>query len=254
LRNHLWRGVQRWRGLVIIGTMAAVTLWLAYSGQLVLYIHPRYILFTVIMSIIAVVLTVLAVTTHREHDDEDEKAPPRRERMLGLTAAAIAGAFTIGMVVIPPATLTTATAQQREVNATASDDGQALAVALGADESVVATFTVREWSTVLRQTSDLAFFDGKPATALLGFVTPDPDDPDNMFYVSRFVVTCCAVDAQPLGVPVHLPGWAEFYPADSWVEVSGSFERNPSRVSSKPVVVVPDDIEAVEQPREPYLF
>lgn len=253
-RAPLWRAVQRWRGVAIIGTMAAVTLWLAYSGQLVLYIHPRYIVFTVIMAGIAVVLSLLAVAGRRDHDDEHGAPPPRRERMLALTAAGIAGAFTLGMVVLPPATLSTATAQQREVNATASDDAEALATATTADAETVAAFTVREWSAILRQTSDLAFYADRPATALLGFVVPDDDDPGNLFYVSRFSVTCCAVDAQPLGVPVYLPGWSAQYPVDTWVEISGSFASNPSRASTEPVVLIPDTVEVVEQPREPYLF
>lgn len=254
LPNSVWRRVQRWRGVVIIGAMGAVTLWLAATGQLVLYIHPRYIVFTVIMAGIAVVATVLALTTTRHHDDEHVTAPSARSRGLGLAAAGIAAAFTAGMVLIPPATLSTATAQQREINATASDDAEALATVTSADSATVAAFTVREWSTVLRQTSDLAFFSDKPATALLGFVSPDADDPENMFYVSRFAVTCCAVDAQPLGVPVYLPGWAEQYSADTWVLVSGEFESNPSRTSSQSVVLMPAEVEVVEQPREPYLF
>ena len=234
--------------------MAAVTLWLAVSGQLVLYIHPRYIVFTVTMATIAVVAAVIAVASPRHHDDEGVALPSGRSRGIGLAAAALAVAFTVGMVLIPPATLSTATAQQREINATASDDAETLAAASAADAETVATFTVREWSTVLRQTSDLAFFDGKPATALLGFVTPNADDPDSMFYVSRFAVTCCAVDAQPLGVPVYLPGWAQQYPPDTWVLVSGDFASNPSRSSSTPVVLIPDTVEVVDQPREPYLF
>ena len=75
-RAGLWRAVQRWRGVAIIGTMAAVTLWLAYSGQLVLYIHPRYILFTVIMAGIAVVLSLLAVAGRRDHDDQHGRPRP----------------------------------------------------------------------------------------------------------------------------------------------------------------------------------
>jgi putative membrane protein len=249
-----WRQVQRWRGLVIIGAMGAVTLWLAATGQLVLYIHPRYIVFTVAMAVIAVVATVLALTTARHHDDETLAPPNRRSRALGLTAAGLAAAFTLGMVLIPPATLGTATAQQRQINATASDDAEKLVAVTTADADTVAAFTVREWSTVLRQTSDLAFFADKPVTALLGFVTADTEDPDNMFYVSRFAVTCCAVDAQPLGVPIYLSGWADEYPADTWVQVSGVFGSNPSRVSSQPVVLLVDTAEVVKQPREPYLF
>lgn len=246
--------MQRWRGVVIIAIMAAITLWLAASGQLVLYIHPRYIVFTVIMALVALIAAVAAVASPRKHDDEGLPLPSRRGRAVGLVAAGLAGAFTLGMVVIPPATLSTATAEQREINATASDDADTFAAASTADAATVANFTVREWSTVLRQTSDLAFFDGKPVTELLGFVTPDPDDPESIFYVSRFAVTCCAVDAQPLGVPVYLPGWAETYPPDTWVKVSGAFESNPSRSSPTPIVLVPDALEAVDQPSEPYLF
>ncbi len=234
--------------------MAVITLWLAASGQLVLYIHPRYIVFTVTMASIAVVASVLALASPRHHDDEHGAPPSRRSRALGFTAAGLAVAFTLGMVLIPPATLSTATAQQREINATASDSAEQLAAVSNADSATVAAFTVREWSTVLRQTSDLAFFADKPVTALLGFVSADPEDPDNMFYVSRFAVTCCAVDAQPLGVPVYVPGWAERYSPDTWVVVSGEFTSNPSPKSDRAVVLVPDQVEVVEQPREPYLF
>jgi len=157
------------------------------------------------------------------------------------------------MLVLPPATLSQATAQQRQINATAADL-DALDAAADADDAAVARFTVREWAGILRQTSDLSFFADKPVTELVGFVAPDPDDPENVFYVSRFVITCCAVDAQPLGVPVHLPGWQDRFAVDSWVSVTGEFVANPSPDSAQPLVVEPDAVEAVEQPREPYLF
>jgi len=250
----MWRSVQRWRGVVIIGTMAAITLWLAVTGQLALYIHPRYNVFTVTMAVIAVVLAVASVAGRRDHDDEDAPPPRRSQRALGLTAAAVAGLFTLGMVLVPPASLSTATADQREMNATAGGDEASLAAASTADEASIARFTVREWAAILRQTSDLSFFADKPVTDLVGFVIADEDDPENVFYVSRFVVTCCAVDAQPLGVPVHLPDWAGTFEPDSWVSVSGEFASNPSSSSLQSVAVIPDTVDPVEQPREPYLF
>ena len=250
----MWSSVQRWRGVALIGAIAAVAIWLAVTGQLVLYIHPRYIVFTVVMAAIALVLVVAAVASAASRRARDPEAPAsRRERVTGLLAAATAGVFVIGMLVLPPATLSQATAQQRQINATAADL-DALDEAASADEAAVARFTVRDWSGILRQTSDLSFFADKPVTDLVGFVAPDPDAPEDVFYVSRFVITCCAVDAQPLGVPVHLPGWQERFAVDSWVSVSGSFVANPSEASQQPLVVEPDAVEAVEQPSEPYLF
>jgi putative membrane protein len=251
----MWSSVQRWRGVALIGATSCVALWLAATGQLVLYIHPRYVIFTVSMAALALVLAVAAVALPpRRVDDHDDSEPPSiRERLLGLGAAALAGAFVIGMLVIPPATLTSATAQQRQINATAADLG-ALETASTADDATVARFSVREWAGILRQTNDLAFFAQKPVTDLVGFVSEDPDDPENVFYVSRFVITCCAVDAQPLGVPVYSPGWQQRFPVDSWVSVTGRFAVNPSPTSLQPLVVIPDGVEAVQQPREPYLF
>lgn len=158
------------------------------------------------------------------------------------------------MVVVPPATLSTATAEQRAINASAASDAEAFEAATTADAEQVARFTVREWATILRQTSDLSFFADKPVTELVGFVTPDTSDPDNVFYVSRFTVTCCAVDAQPLGVPVYLPGWSDEFAVDDWVSIDGEFGSNPSSDSDQPVVILPAEVTPIELPREPYLF
>ena len=83
---------------------------------------------------------------------------------------------------------------------------------------------------------------------------PDPDDPQNVFYVARFVITCCAVDAQPVGVPVYQPGWQEQHPVDSWVQVAGRFAATPSAASAQPIAIVPTSVTSVDQPAEPYVY
>jgi uncharacterized membrane protein YcgQ (UPF0703/DUF1980 family) len=67
-------------------------------------------------------------------------------------------------------------------------------------------------------------------------------------------VTCCAVDAQPLGVPVLLPGWQDRFAADDWVEVTGGFSPNPDPSAAEPLVLVPDTIEKIDQPAQPYVY
>lgn len=83
---------------------------------------------------------------------------------------------------------------------------------------------------------------------------PDPDDPENVFYVSRFLVTCCAVDAQPTGIPVYYPNWASSFATDDWVQVDGEFTTNQSRGSTQPIALVPDQVTPIEQPSDPYLY
>ncbi|MBF4573926.1 TIGR03943 family protein [Herbiconiux sp. VKM Ac-1786] len=290
------RLLTRWRGILLSLVGIVAIIWLAVTGQLGLYIHPRYYEFTVIMAVLAgvVVLAAFAIVPtateadhdhgdadhdgHEHHDhapddhapapgDHEHAAdvaagdlgaavpPPPPGRRRDLVWAGLAGVVILGTVgallIVPPSTLTTATVDQRDLNASAAvTDTGATETLVGSDTSA---FTIKDWASLLRQGAGEDYFAGKTAT-LTGFVTPDPTDPDDVFYVARFVVTCCAVDAQPVGVPVYLPGWQDSYAVDSWVEASGSFGTNPSTASSQPIVFEPADITPVDQPAEPYVY
>ncbi|MBN9240583.1 MAG: TIGR03943 family protein [Micrococcales bacterium 70-64] len=250
----MWRDVQRWRGVVLIGIAVVATIWLSFGNQLVLYIHPRYILFTVIMGVIALVLVAASLIVRTHPEDGDEDVPRRGARALSTLGLVIAGVIAAAMIVVPPATLSSATASQRDINSsTILADTQSVSDASSASNDTFKGFTVVDWASLLRQTSDLQFYAGKPVD-VVGFITPDPDDPQNMFYVSRFVVTCCAVDAQPTGIPVFLANWQDTYATDDWVQVTGTFATNPSTASSQSVALKTDSVTKVDQPSEPYLF
>ena len=220
----MWHKVQRWRGVALIALAIVATIWLSLGNQLVLYIHPRYIVFTMIMGVVALALVVASLLV-RTHAEDDDVVPGRRGRALSSIGLTLAGLFAIAMVVIPPATLTSATASQREINSTSvGAESQSVADAADASTASFEKFTVVDWSSLLRQTSDLSFYQGKPVK-VVGFITADPDDPQNMFYVSRFVVTCCAVDAQTTGIPVFLANWQDTYAVDDWIEGAASSRR-----------------------------
>ncbi len=209
--------------LVLVGV--AAILWLAFSGRLGLYIHPRYFEFTIIMAVLAGLVAIVAAAflpgAAPEPDDDHGHVPSSGRPATWLTVGSIALilATTAALLVVPPSTLTSATVAQRDINASAS-----------------------------RADAD----DARPNVT--GFVTPDPDDPENVFYVARFVVTCCAVDAQPIGVPVYLPGWRQQHPVDSWVQVTGRFVANPSAESRQPLVIDPAGVTPIEQPGDPYVY
>ena len=252
-RTRFLRHAQRWRGVVLMSVVVVATLWLAATNQLILYIHPRYVVFTVIMAVIALVFVGASAFLREPHDHD---APPtRRQNVLSAAALGLSAVIALGLVVVPPATLSSATLEQRAINDTGLNDtqGQSVAAVGSTTDAAFAKFTVLDWSSLLRQTSDLSFFSGKPVD-VVGFVSADPDDPDNMFFVSRFVITCCAVDAQPVGVPVYAPNWKDDFAVDQWVRVAGGFETNPSRSSTQSIALLPDSAKVVEQPGEPYLY
>lgn len=249
----MWPSLQRWWGVILILVAVCATVWLAVTQQLVLYIHPRYVVFTVVMAVIALVLGVLSVTV-RPANTEESETPRGWSRIVGGVALLLSGAVALTLVVVPPATLSSATASQRDiVGSTVGSDSQNVDEVANADDELIASFTVVDWSSLLRQTSDPSFYANKTAD-VVGFITASDEDPSNIFYLSRFTVTCCAVDAQPTGVAVYAPDWQNEFEIDSWVEVTGSFETNPSSRSDLPLVLVPETMTAVERPSEPYLY
>lgn len=275
------RNLQYWRGVVLIGSISGLILVFWLSGQLSFFIHPRYNVFTVVMTAIAVVLSLMALVMSsrirkntrveapaptiaplergldhdHEHDDNDgvELPTTRLGAVTAVSAAIVSAVALIALVVLPPATLSTVTVENRALNQAALGDAQAaFASAQNGEEATFLAFTVREWAGILRQTQDPAFFQGKPVD-VVGFVVADRDNPGT-FFVTRFVVSCCAVDAQPVGVAVYEPGFEQNFPAESWVRVVGEFVLNPDTSSSHPLVLRPFEIIPTEQPRDPYLF
>lgn len=59
---------------------------------------------------------------------------------------------------------------------------------------------------------------------LTGFVYKDHKLAKNQFVISRFVITCCIVDAAPIGIIVESPN-AQNLKADTWVEVDGILQK-----------------------------
>lgn len=251
----MWSNILAWRGVVAIAVLAAASLWLALDGRLGFYIHPRYNWFTIAMAVIAITLLFIAAFAatgpEQPHDHDHPRRDRRRFRPLEAGSLAVTVAVAGAVIFLPPATLSSATAENRsanEVDLLAS--GPALEE--GMSNEVFATLTVRDWASLIVQNQNASFYRGKPVSTI-GMVTP-VENSDDVFELTRFVVTCCAVDAQPVSIPVFLPDWRDSLSVNSWIRVEGGFQPAPAGVSGYPVVVVPVSILDEEVPREPYLF
>ena len=208
--------VAQQQGIILLFVIAVATLWLAVTGRLTLYIHQRYVVFTTSMAVVALVMASASVITQSRTHQQTHFVWWRR------VAACVMVCIVAGMALfVPPTALTTTTATQRGIN-------KGAVIRLSTDKLSQASIfaqrdysrlTIKEWAGLLAQTHDSGFYRGKTVN-LTGFVTPDTAD-SQIFYVSRFVVTCCAVDAQAVGVPVYAPRWRERYQPNSWVTVTG---------------------------------
>jgi uncharacterized membrane protein YcgQ (UPF0703/DUF1980 family) len=165
--------LRNWSGaaLALLGVIA--TLWLAATGRLTLYVHPRYTLLTVIMAVLTLLVLILlaavggssAADEDRDHDHVTGMSAFGRlliwSRGVVLICAALA------LLVIPPATLSSTARQNRElVTSGQALDSTKVAALVGTDP---ATFSVKDWAALLSQGSPKQYWANRsmsPATCL----------------------------------------------------------------------------------------
>lgn len=239
------------RGGWFIAAVSIVVLWLWATNSLSLYIHPRYFTFTAIMALLALLAVVARAFVRSSSTDEDHEHDHGSRWARFVSSALGVGAIGV-LVVLPPALLGPDTALNRAVNASSVATAAPAPQEGGVGDQVFAGYTVRDWASVLYYESDPGFYRGKPVD-VVGFIVPD-EDANDVFLLTRFVVSCCAVDAQPVGVPVYLPDWQSQFETGTWLQIQGEFVVNPSGQSSSSIALKPVQIAPAEVPDEPYLY
>jgi uncharacterized repeat protein (TIGR03943 family) len=84
-----------------------------------------------------------------------------------------------------------------------------------------------------------------------GFVIHPPTLPDNYFVIARFVITCCAADVYPVGLPVKLSNPRSVYPADTWLQVSGEMITETLN-EQRQIVIQAIELKEISAPENPY--
>ncbi|MEK7153348.1 MAG: TIGR03943 family protein [Patescibacteria group bacterium] len=235
-----------WQGLILAVSSIIASLWLGLTGKLTLYIHPRYVIFTMVMSGLSLIIIMAGLWLHPY-----KRAFLRPKSLLSISMGLVCLLLCVSLLVTKPSALTSSTASQRGINTGALDLASQSSITTQLPSNVdYSQFTVKEWASLLSQTTDPSFFEGKK-TDITGFISPADNNP-NVFFASRFILTCCAVDARPIGVPVYYPNWRAAYNTDQWVRVDGSFTQNPDK--GTPLnVIKPSAITKVNQPDDPYV-
>ena len=231
---------------MLILAASIATIWLSFEEKLKWYIHPRYELFSLALATTGVLLALTALITLPKHN---HKTPHKRYRPYGTMVIIIISV--VMLLVIQPAALTSLTVSQRVMNSGANATSDARESAILKERGSYTNFTIKDWSLLLSQSSDPKQYQNKPAK-VSGFITASKDE--NVFFVSRFVVTCCALDARPIGVPVYSPGWRKTFAPDQWVETSGVFIANPNTNATERTVLSPDYVRPIDKEKNQYVY
>jgi uncharacterized repeat protein (TIGR03943 family) len=86
---------------------------------------------------------------------------------------------------------------------------------------------------------------------LQGFVIHPPELPQKYLLLSRFVITCCAADAYPVGLPVKLTQNRQVYPPDTWLEVQGQMITE-NLGGKRQLAIQASSLKPISEPKNPY--
>ncbi|MCC4909468.1 TIGR03943 family protein [Microbacterium sp. cx-59] len=282
MRDARWIG-SRWLGVGLAACLAVITLVLALTDRIALYINPESAWFAVVMAVVVLVGTVLSfvvplgaeadhghdhgadAAAHGAGDGAGDAhdhgaaphlhppapeailhrrrpAPVRIGRIATVSGGVLASGIVLGMLVLPPASLSAELAASRDVGAPplfAGDDTVTLA-ATGDTTS----FGVGDWASVFATATNPDAFDGDAVT-LTGFVSGDAD---GGFDLSRLVITHCVIDAQPASLTVTS---AQSVPATGqWVEITGTVRSS----STGELAIVAAEVTPIDEPQDPYEY
>ncbi len=225
--------------LILLG-LCAYVIRLFLTQTIGLYIHPRYSWFAVIMCSIAAIILVgsLVADLRRRH----HHAIPGN-----LVVTIVVAVMMVLALVLPARTLSPATMSQRTLK-TLNYDGTPLTKACPDEQPGITRVWIDEMSQY-----PLWCYEGK-TVELTGFIFEPPDSPlpDTMYYLGQMVMSCCAIDMQPYGLPI-LKRDGDMFMTDTWLTVRGTTKKMHVQ-GREQLVVEPATIDIAQKPSNPYRY
>ncbi len=238
---------------LILGGYGVYLIYGYFTQILQFYIHPSYFTLTLWAGIFLVGVVILGLTwNHAGAADELDPHHPESEDSLRSGVAYLLILLPLAMgFLLPPQPLSLATANQRGVdfnNLTISrDEGKTVQFYRNTEE-----FTIKDWIKLFNTDPEPQHHVGKKVK-VIGFVFRRDDNlPKDSFLLSRFVVTCCAVDARPIGLPVRYDAHQELEEG-SWVEVQGTWDVG-ELAGKRTNFIRPVQVVKTQRPAQPYLY
>jgi len=191
-----------------------------------------------------IILLALLITGFRKI--RDESAP-------SLTCTKFLGFFILVLpillaIAVRPGSLSTSAAASRGISTSlAGEDSNVLDVLKSQMESEDAFKKLNLKQILVLSNKEPEKIDGLQIS-VEGFAYHDKNQPSGSFMLIRFLITCCAADATPLGVEVR-PEETVTFPKDTWVRVQGT-----ARIENSKPVITQAHITQEQKPSNVYLY
>ncbi|WP_088240218.1 TIGR03943 family putative permease subunit [Calothrix rhizosoleniae] len=223
--------------------------WL--TGKLSLLIHPNYFGLVVAAGIVLIVIS-LAKTQQLWRQRRRQTEPSAQHISLfppGWGSALLLTTAILGLL-ITPQVFASQKAMQRGVNdllGTSRIQPQAFTASIRPEER-----SLVDWVRTLNVYPEPDAYTNQKVK-VQGFVIHPLELGQEYLFLAQFVLTCCAADAYPIGLPVKLPTSRQEYKPDSWLEVEGTMET--ATLSEKRQLTInAKSLKSIPQPKNPYSY
>jgi uncharacterized repeat protein (TIGR03943 family) len=232
---------------VLLVVLGATVLWLWRSGDALNYVRPgltSWLLAGGVVVLLLGLLPPLGLLGHHAASAAGHDGHHHRGRVGWLLLVPV-----LVVLLVQPAALGSYAASSRSVVPGGGDSGfpPLAAPVRGAVPMPMAEFVTR---AVRDPSQSLAGV----RVRLTGFMAP-PEPGDHGWRLTRFVIFCCAADAEALQAVVH--GDPAPRARDQWLEVEGTWQPRPAAVDDpnpQPPVLDADAVRPIAPPRPPYEY
>ncbi|HEY9634728.1 MAG TPA: TIGR03943 family protein [Coleofasciculaceae cyanobacterium] len=247
-----------WHLLDIVALAAWGILMLKYklNNQLSLLIHPNYFGMVVVTGIALLMLAALRLfqlfTQVRQRSAGRAVTMPVAQHISlfppGWSSVLLITAAILGLVVTPKVFASQTAIQRGITESVAMTRSQPQAfgsISKPEERSLI------EWVRTLNVYPEPDSYTGQPVK-VKGFAVYPPNLPSQYLIISRFVITCCAADAYPVGLPVKLTENRTAYPADQWFEVQGKMVTETLNGKRQLTIEATSPLKKINTPPDPY--
>jgi putative membrane protein len=238
------------RALLLLG-FGYFLMHIVSSGDVLLYIHPRFILGLKISYWFFYALALAQLINTLNPQEIQNHGFKRGWGMYVIFIVPLV----IGLL-IPPKALSSYMVNQKGINLTNNQQisgrsvGSATVYNYAANWNPVITNNTFMYAMYMLALQPQSFVDKK--IDFVGFVYKNKEFRKNQFLVARFAITCCTADAQVLGLMCIYDN-ADAFAKDDWVRVKGIIKTQHDLTGAYPTVEV-SSIEKVPPPKMPYVF
>lgn len=249
MSNRRYRFFQ---GLIFLGLFLFL-IAKVMNNQLYWYINTRFIILTqigiVVLLILAVILFKVSTNKHSDHHDEERHHDQDHDHQ--------PASFNLWIMMVPLLIGVLIPAKPLDSTAVSAKGLTTTSAIISSSssshpfETVSEQRNVLDWVKIFYFEKDLNPYLGQKA-AVTGFIYLDARLPKGEFFVSRFIIACCAADAYAVGMIVA-PPVGTTVKQDDWVQVKGPVEVVSFDGHNSPLIRA-TAINPIPQPDQPYLY